>query len=32
MEIVVGRRRRIVVFADVDAEALSRVLRVIDRR
>ena len=32
MEIVVGCGRRIVVFADVDAEALSRVLRVIDRR
>ena len=32
MEIVVGRGRRIIVFADVDTEALSRVLRVIERR
>ena len=32
MEIVLGRGRRIVVFADVNIEALSRVLRVIERR
>jgi transposase len=32
MEIVIGRGRRIIVFADVDTEALSRVLRVIERR
>jgi transposase len=32
MEITVGRGRRITVFADVDAEALGRVLRVLERR
>jgi transposase len=32
MEIVLGSGRRIVVFADVDIEALSRVVRVIERR
>jgi hypothetical protein len=31
MEIVLERSRRIVVFADVDIEALSRVLRVVER-
>jgi transposase len=32
MEIIVGRGHRIIVFADVDIDALSRVLRVIERR
>lgn len=32
MEIALGRGRRLTVFADVDAEALARVLGVLERR
>lgn len=32
MEIIVGRGRRIIVFADVDIDALARVLPTVERR